>query len=519
MKSPRLICSQVARTLLFTAPLWLTPAIGAAEGIQFRKPGAVTTPANSALPFRRAASADTVVTGPKTDADRPTSPPVATSPNALTATPTLQQVAKPLATQPRPTAVVEQAPAKSSARPVFAQPASAAAIAAASVEPAAYSTVNRSQLRNFEALDYNEPLLGPPIERQQELYAPAGYCADCNDPACGIQEPTCGCGEATCGICEPGCGIEPGCGYVEPGCGVEAGCGMEPGCGMEGCVDCGDVACGSRVNRGSDYWCFPVCLPRFRDLSVWGGVHGFKGPRDAPLFGGSGDGNFGFQEGLNFGGKTPLIGLLFPGLSYQAGYQAVQSHLSGTSGGVTNSREQDFVTIGFFRRVPAGVQFGAAWDYMNDNWITQGDFQQVRYEISIKSQRGREFGFTGSTHTNTTAIGAFDFQAVDQYRLFFRCSHRAADLRFWGGFTNDNEGILGADCYVPFNDRWSLQTGFNYIIPDGQSGVVGAREEAWNIGTNLVWHYGRGATEARTNPHRPLFNIADNGVMVIDQKP
>lgn len=510
MKLPRLICLRVAQALLFTAPIWLSPSLGAAEGIQFRKPGGAAAPANNSLQFRSATANDA---------------PAESASKTAASTPTVQQVAKPLATaaRPLPAPIVQQAPAKSAARPVFAQPESV--IAAASVEPAAYSTVNRSQLRNFEALDYNEPLLGHPIERQQEVYSQAGYCVDCNDPACGIQEPTCGCGEATCGICEPGCGIEPGCGYVEPGCGVqpgcgfESGCGLEAGCGMESCVDCGDVACGSRVNRGSDYWCFPVCLPRFRDLSVWGGVHGFKGPRDAPQFGGSGDGNFGFQEGLNFGGKAPLIGLLFPGLSYQAGYQAVQSHLSGTSGGVANSREQDFVTIGFFRRVPAGLQFGAAWDYMNDNWITQGDFQQIRYEISIKSQRGREFGFTGSTHTNTTTLGSYDFQAVDQYRLFFRCSHKAADLRFWGGFTNDSEGILGADCYVPFNDRWSLQTGFNYIIPDGESGVVGAREEAWNIGTNLVWHYGRGATEARTNPHRPLFNIADNGSMVIDQKP
>lgn len=523
MKFPRLIRIRVARALLFTAPIWLTPSIGAAEGgVQFRKPGSSAAAPAGSLQFRSSAASEVAAAAPQ----QPAAAPLPAAKPAFAA-PTVQQVAKPLATAarplPAPATVVQQAPAKSSARPVFAQPESS--IMAGGVETAAYTTVNRSQLRNFEVLDYNEPLLGHPIERQQETYSQAGYCVGCNDPACGIQEPACGCGEATCGICEPGCGLEPGCGYVESGCGVEAGCGFEPGCGLEagcgmdGCVDCGDVACGSRVNRGSDYWCFPVCLPRFRDLSVWGGVHGFKGPRDSPLFGGSGDGNFGFQEGINLGGKAPLIGLLFPGLSYQAGYQAVQSHLSGTSGGATNSREQDFLTIGFFRRVPAGLQFGAVWDYMNDDWINQGDFQQIRYEISIKSQRGREFGFTGSTHTNTTTLGQYDFQAIDQYRFFFRCSHKAADLRFWGGFTNDSEGILGADCYIPFNDRWSMQTGFNYIIPDAESGVVGAREEAWNIGTNLVWHYGRGANEARTNPHRPLFNMADNGSMVIDQKP
>ena len=381
------------------------------------------------------------------------------------------------------------------------------------VETAAYTTVDRSRQRNFEMLDYNsESMLGAPIQRQSHIQS--DYCVGCNDPGCGMQEATCGCEEPTCGICEPGCGlVEPGCGVIEPGCGLEATCGMDG-------VECGDVACGSSVGpRGSDYWCFPVCLPRFRDLSVWGGVHGFKGPRDAPLFGGSGDGNFGFQEGVNLGGKAPLIGLMFPELSYQLGYQAVQSHLSGTSGGDTDDRAQDFVTVGLFRRVPAGLQFGAVWDYMQDDWVSDANFQQVRYELSIKSQRGREFGFTGSTHTNTSRVGTYDFQSVDQYRFFFRCSHQAADLRFWGGFTNDSEGIVGADCNVPFNDRWSMQTGFNYLIPDANAGAIGAREEAWNIGINVVWHYGRSAKQGRSNLHRPMFSIADNGIMVIDQTP
>src|SRR5690606_716762 len=107
---------------------------------------------------------------------------------------------------------------------------------------------------------------------------------------------------------------------------------------------------------------------------------------------------------------------------------------------------------------------------------------------------------------------AYEFQAVDQYRFFFRCNYPVADIRFWGGFSNDSEAIFGGDCYVPFNDRWSLQTGFNYLIPDGDNGLVGATEEAWNIGMNLVWHYGRSAKTARNNPHRPMFSIADNGL-------
>jgi hypothetical protein len=82
------------------------------------------------------------------------------------------------------------------------------------------------------------------------------YCASCGladecacEPSCGLEEVSCGIGEVSCGIAEPGCFCdEPSCGIGEP--------------------DCGDMACGSCVGRsGSDYWCFPVCLPRFKEFT------------------------------------------------------------------------------------------------------------------------------------------------------------------------------------------------------------------------------------------------------------
>jgi hypothetical protein len=269
---------------------------------------------------------------------------------------------------------------------------------------------------------------------------------------------------------------------------------------------------------GPDYWCFPVCLPRFKDLSVWGGVHGFKGPRDT--LDGPSDNNFGFQEGVNLGGRAPLVGLIFPQLSYQLGYQSVQSQLSGNSAGSSEDRLQHFVTTGLFRRVPVGLQFGAVWDYMHDDLLEEQDFQQLRYEISLKSQRGLEFGFWGASHTNSNFVGLRQYQTVDQYCGFFRYHFRdAGELRFWGGGTNDNEGIFGADAYVPFSNRFSLQTGFNYLIPQEDPGGAGAGQESWNVGINLVWHYGQTAKMSRTNPHRPLFSTADNGWMFIDTRP
>src|SRR5690606_5055055 len=108
----------------------------------------------------------------------------------------------------------------------------------------------------------------------QASYLGFGECTDCAEPMCGCAEPTCGICEAVCGIAEPACGLEAACG-MEPACGMDPGCGLvDPSCG------CDDLGCGSCVgNPGPDYWCFPVCLPRLKEFTVWAGVHGFKGPR------------------------------------------------------------------------------------------------------------------------------------------------------------------------------------------------------------------------------------------------
>jgi hypothetical protein len=379
---------------------------------------------------------------------------------------------------------------------------------------------------------YHRRSIVPPFLRGHAVQI--GDCAGCDvgcgvpEPECGVAEPVCGLPEPVCGMPEPGCGIveEPMCGMAEPGCGVyeDPSCGIvEPGCGLaEPSCGVADVGCGTCVGRpGPDYWCFPVCLPRFKELSIWGGVQGFKGPRDSPTFGGDGDGSFGFNEGFNIGGRAPLIGLLFPQLGYEVGYRAVQSQLSGTSGGSALDRSQDFVTIGLFRRVPAGLQFGAAWDYQHDDFMGfDADFNQIRYEVSIKGRLGREFGFWGATHTNDQTLGGTTFQTVDQYAGFFRWNFREGGMaRAWFGGTNDSETLFGADFYAPFNNRWSLQSGFNYLITDLDSGRNGAREESWNIGVNLAWHYGCTAKMTRYNPFMPLFTTADNGWMFVDQKP
>jgi hypothetical protein len=56
-------------------------------------------------------------------------------------------------------------------------------------------------------------------------------------------------------------------------------------------------------------------------------------------------------------------------------------------------------------------------------------------------------------------------------------------------------------------------------MPEESGGNIGAREEAWNVAINLVWHWKDQARSCHSSPYRPLFNVADNGTMIIDDRP
>jgi hypothetical protein len=112
------------------------------------------------------------------------------------------------------------------------------------------------------------------------------------------------------------------------------------------------------------------------------------------------------------------------------------------------------------------------------------------------------------------------FQPTDQYLLFYRKhGKRGGEGRVFAGVTDDSDGIIGADFLLPLHDTWSLQSSFTYLIPDEDAGSVGARQEAWNIGINLVWHWRGRARKCHSNPYRPLFNVADNGSLIVDDRP
>ncbi len=311
-----------------------------------------------------------------------------------------------------------------------------------------------------------------------------------------------------------GCHDECGCEvpYEEPGCGCDAlGCadGCEPGCGCESCdrcESCGDYGCGESCETVT------LRIPKFQEMTIFGGVQGFKGPLDQNRDGG----NFGFHEGFNLGAKLPTANL-----GYQIGYQAVHSQLDGdATTGNSHSHTQQFFTAGLFHRTNEGLQYGVVWDSLRDERVETASFRQIRGEVSMVGRRRGEIGFMFATSTNDRTLGGILFQTADQYLLFYRLnSPNGGAGRLYGGFTDDDDGILGGDILVPLHDRWSLQTNFAYLIPNNDNGILGAQQEAWNLSMHLVWHWKTRNRQCHSNPYRPLFDVADNGWLIVDDRP
>ena len=284
------------------------------------------------------------------------------------------------------------------------------------------------------------------------------------------------------------------------------GCGDVCGCGDT----CGMQSLGGCSKRGA----IPLILyvPPIQELTVFGGVHAFKNPLDA----GRDRGNFGIHEGLNLGGR--MSWLPWTNLGYQVGYQATHNQLHGSDVGATSdSHTQQFFTAGLFQRRPVGLQYGIVYDFLRDERVLSADFGQVRGLISITNPCGHEFGFTFTSRTNTNNLGGVDYRAVNQYLLFYRKQGpQGGEVRLFGGVDDDSKGIIGGEVMAPLSNRWSLETGFTYLIPEEDMAGAGSQQEAWNIGTNLVWHYGKRAKRCFKGQFRPMFGVADNGSLIID---
>jgi hypothetical protein len=353
---------------------------------------------------------------------------------------------------------------------------------------------------------WNQPMGGPyyqpygqPGQGCDEAGCTRGNCANCGGPCCGDG-------------CEPGCGCPCGSPCGGPCCGD----GCEPGCGCPS-GDCPkkEVFC---IGPGDDESCHIVQLrwPKWQEVMVFGGVQGFKGPYDRDRD----SGNFGFNEGINIGAKVP-----YAQLGYQLGYRATESQLNGDKDtDIDKSFLQNFFTAGLFHRQKEGLQFGVVYDAVIDERTHSQNFNQLRTEVSCIGCGCHEFGFdlTFGLNNHKFDDGNGDnlvFKASDQYVLFYRLHGcNGGEGRIYAGANNNSDGILGSDMLIPISDCLGVQGGFTYLIPNAKSGEEGASQEAWNIGLGLVWHFDGQARKCFDNCYRPMFNVADNGYLIVDQQ-
>jgi hypothetical protein len=293
----------------------------------------------------------------------------------------------------------------------------------------------------------------------------------------------------------------------------------------DGCCECGGDYCND-CNRP---FFGMLCDWGHRNLAIFGGVHGYKGPRDRGL-----NGNFGFQEGLNFG--APLGDPW--GCGYQIGFQALESDITGNqvNGLPTADRHQYFATAGIFRRAEVGkVQWAVAFDFLHDTYNQGADLKQIRSETGWLFNEQTEIGYSGAygissdssqiTTVRGTIVGrlAPTDQFVGYIRRYF---DNGGDGRLFGGVTGNGDGLLGGDVWIPLGGSWALQNDFAFLIPKQGRGATtdvngimtgGQVRETWGVAMNLVWYPGRSARCVGESCYRPVLNVADNSQFMVNE--
>ncbi len=286
------------------------------------------------------------------------------------------------------------------------------------------------------------------------------------------------------------------------------------------CGPCGAYSGESELFRDGLGVCLINALSGF---SFFAGIHGFKGPVDLGQ-----NGNFGFHEGLNFGGP---LGDPW-GFGYQLGAQTVHSDLTGfrvdpSNGGPldTNGRDQIFFTGGLFRRaICGGFQGGVVFDYVHDSYYDKADLQQIRSETAFVSpNRMWEIGYWGAYGLNRerfvipTRPNEFVLlQPNDIFAVFYRRHFSGGGQgRLWAGATGAGQGIIGGEATVPLGTSWALENNFVYVIPKTSAANGGQAEEHWSVSINLVWYPGRAARSVFKDPFHPLFGVGDNSALLI----
>ncbi len=264
---------------------------------------------------------------------------------------------------------------------------------------------------------------------------------------------------------------------------------------------------------------FPFPIIPLENMTLSGGVQGMKNPSNLDR-----DGSFGFNIGLNWG--APFWVMPYSGVGMQFGVRGIFSDLSGASF-TTERRNQFFLTTGLFRRTDWGLQGGVVFDYMRDDWYSGVDLNQLRGELSWVFPCWHEWGFwfSASDH-NDQSISPIDqgidaWDPTDLYAFFYRRRFHAqieGEGRFFAGFTQRGDGLIGVDAIRDLTDWSSFEVSFTYLIPDEPRGAGASENEGWNVFMGIVWYPPCHARDIGCgDDYRPLFRVADNGSFMVDR--
>ena len=265
----------------------------------------------------------------------------------------------------------------------------------------------------------------------------------------------------------------------------------------------------------------------YRDFTAGAGITSFQNQSNFGLLG-----NYGTNEYINW--AMPFWNAF--GVGWQLGARGVQTNfqqptLSDGQGSLrANSRQQVFVTTGFFTRAfeGRGLQGGAVYDYLHDSYFENVDVAQIRGELSYVWGY-HELGFWGAFNAMEQQ-GSFSpavrspgvASTVDLYTAFYRLHFGDAnEARVWGGASGNGQGVIGSTIRAPMSRSLAMEGNFTYLLPDksqtvqlGPTNSVTFTPSAWNLSVNLVWYPAGRARRSLASPYRPLFDVADNGNMI-----
>jgi len=87
-------------------------------------------------------------------------------------------------------------------------------------------------------------------------------------------------------------------------------------------------------------------------------------------------------------------------------------------------------------------------------------------------------------------------------------------MAFAGG-TDQGDGLLGGLLTSSFRNRFAVQGGVTYLIPNESNRAGGFANESWNISMGIVFR--PGGRNGAGRYCRPMFDVADNGTFLVDR--